>query len=283
MRVAGQQDFIEHLRDQMGFLRDSAAAYDQGKEADAKRLAAHLRTLLHDAGQSTSVLAHLGVKESLPWLDTAIAPDPTWTYEFALGLCRMTADPGPMADMHYVPPLSDLGPDRTHPPAAFVDWWNDPVLTNHDGHAFSRKDFARFVANQDGGAHVDANLDATYAALTRSNSLQVTGTGGVVGFLFGKSVPIDKLPGGPPKGSLALASIRQITYEVLATLDANIEITDDGIVIRDPICPLTIRAEVSTARNDPCPCGSGRKHKHCFGRRQPRNPRHTQSAAISMR
>ena len=34
----------------------------------------------------------------------------------------------------------------------------------------------------------------------------------------------------------------------------------DGTLIRDPV-----RAAATAGRNDPCPCGSGRKYKRCHG------------------
>lgn len=36
-------------------------------------------------------------------------------------------------------------------------------------------------------------------------------------------------------------------------------------ILRNPI--ETVRVEQEPNRNDPCPCGSGKKYKHCHGRR----------------
>jgi preprotein translocase subunit SecA len=33
-----------------------------------------------------------------------------------------------------------------------------------------------------------------------------------------------------------------------------------------PPAPPFVRAGGKTGRNDPCPCGSGKKYKHCHGR-----------------
>jgi hypothetical protein len=175
--VSSQQDYVAHLREQIAFLRSSAVAFDGGVEAEAKRMAVQLRVLLHDArrGRSVSLLTRLGVRDTLPWLDTAIVPDPSWQYDFALGLARLrSGKTGPQMSFHYAAPLGDLGPDRQHPPAAFVDWWHEAVLEDRAGHRFSRGNFVRMVADQDGGAHVDAELDAAYAALTRGHSMQIS-------------------------------------------------------------------------------------------------------------
>ncbi|MBP6978557.1 MAG: SEC-C domain-containing protein, partial [Lentimicrobiaceae bacterium] len=30
--------------------------------------------------------------------------------------------------------------------------------------------------------------------------------------------------------------------------------------------PMPVKVEKKVGRNDPCPCGSGKKYKHCHGR-----------------
>jgi hypothetical protein len=64
------QDFAEQYREQLSFLRSSAASYDVGEQPEAKRLALGIRILLHDTRHSTSLLTHLGIKERLPLVDT---------------------------------------------------------------------------------------------------------------------------------------------------------------------------------------------------------------------
>lgn len=284
------QDFSQHLEEQISFLRASAAAFDAGIEAEAKRLALQIRILVYDAPgkrktRSISLLTQLGAKETLPWLDTAIAPDPTLEFDFSCGLCRLQGEgKGPSMKMSYAAPLDDLGPDRQHPPAAFVDWWTEPVLADRLGHVFSRQDFVRFVADQDGGAHVDAELGESYEALTRHNSMQIASNTGMLGFFFGPTSDKVAGPQHSPDSSVALASIRQIAHEVLLSVERGLDVDAEGESrVRSPICPLSISTEVEVGRNEPCPCGGGRKLKKCFGLRAPRTPRHTQSAAIAMK
>jgi hypothetical protein len=269
----------------MDFLRTSAAGFDGGVEAEAKRLAVQIRVLVHDAsgnrkGRSVSLLTQIGVRDRLPWLDTAIVPDPTWV-DFGLGLCRLAGE-GKGSDLRffYAPPLGDLGPDRLHAPASFVDWWTQPILADRMGHTFSRANFIDRVANQDGGAHVDARLDESYEALTRGNSMRIAAGKGMLGFNIGSNLTEDP---GPPGSSIALASVRQIAYEVLRTVDDGLETQSNGeFRIVSPICPLPIESKCDLGRNDPCPCGSGAKVKKCFALREPRNPRVTQTGAIAM-
>src|SRR3954453_8408028 len=66
-----KDELVQHLDEQLGFLRSSAQAYDAGDTAEAKRLAVAVRILLHDTNSSHSLLGLLGVKDSLRFVDTA--------------------------------------------------------------------------------------------------------------------------------------------------------------------------------------------------------------------
>ena len=59
------------------------------------------------------------------------------------------------------------------------------------------------VANTDGGAHIDPEIDASYAALSRQNS---------IGYAVGVNVNIE------PIDKSELASIRQIAHEILVSI-----------------------------------------------------------------
>src|ERR1700730_8897144 len=71
-----QVDLERHLREQHQFLLRSAAAFDQGFEAEAKRLATVIRVLLHDTASSRSLLSQLHVKKTLKYVDTALEFNP---------------------------------------------------------------------------------------------------------------------------------------------------------------------------------------------------------------
>ena len=59
------------LKRQLVFLRNSAAAYDDGALEEAVRIAVVIRVLCHDTAKSTSLLAHMGLKESIRLVSTA--------------------------------------------------------------------------------------------------------------------------------------------------------------------------------------------------------------------
>jgi hypothetical protein len=89
----------------------------------------------------------------------------------------------------------------------FVKWWNDWVLKDKKGRLFNRRELIGHVADTDGGAHVDPELDEAYMALSRSNSL---------GWVFSDS-KIERAFEGRPE----LACMRQIAHEVLLSLREN--------------------------------------------------------------
>ena len=63
-------DLVRHLANQVAFLRESAASYDKGFEAEGQRLAVALRVLLHDTARSVSLLSQLGLRDRLMFADT---------------------------------------------------------------------------------------------------------------------------------------------------------------------------------------------------------------------
>lgn len=283
------QDFKAQFDEQVAFLQSSSKAYDDGNEPEAKRLAVTLRVLLHDTRHSVSLLSHLGVKDQLPFVDTASPGVPPGAIVFFNGgLCNIRKTLGGDGDTRFVPVL-DVDPERnSQPHQCFGDWWEMPVLLDQEGNSFTRKNFVRAVADQDGGAHIDAQLEAAYAALTRGNSMRIatnremsddgweTIMSGTVG---GNPMQMEPPTSGEPIGnSIALASIRQIAHEMMLSLDA-IEWDDSGgASVANPICQLPfltvdMTALRSAGRNDPCPCGSDRKLKRCFGAKSPRHVR----------
>ena len=69
-------ELMSHLKEQINFLINSSKSFDKGNEAEAKRLANHLRILLHDTKNSTSLLEQLGKKNKMRYYDSAWKFDP---------------------------------------------------------------------------------------------------------------------------------------------------------------------------------------------------------------
>jgi len=192
-----QDDLKKHLDEQLHFLRASADSYDAGYEAEAKRLAVIIRVLLHDTAKSTSLLAQLGVKDNLDFYDSGIVKGPGTVIGGGASLVVIPGGGGNAI------PFFDDSPPGTSGYVKFTEYWNRPVLETREKH-FTRKELVSSVANTDGGAHVDPELDEEYANLSRNDAF---------GWKAGTSET-----GMSPVGIVELASIRQIAHEILRTL-----------------------------------------------------------------
>ncbi|MFI2225067.1 hypothetical protein [Streptomyces fradiae] len=204
--MSAQRDrtqLLELLRENIDFLKASAASFDAGFEHESKRLAVTLRVLLHDTARSHSLLSQLDAKKQITFTDTADHINPHNLLTTATGLVIMQMTVGVGAS--YVAPLGDLPPWRMHPPARFEPWWTGDVARAANGVIWSREKFVLTMANKEGGAHVDPKLNTAYEDLAKHNGF------GFVSDVSGAELPFD--------GNAAAASVRQISYEVLRTLE----------------------------------------------------------------
>lgn len=171
-------------------------------EDEALHLALVLRVLLHDTDQSHSLLGQLGMKNAIPFVDTANPIDPSNLLPTE-GLLMLRLDP---SGATYVAPLGDGPPERYERTKPFDLWWTGPVSKTSDGRFFTRFDYVvRMVANREGGAHLDPTPDPDFQDFVRGNPFGWTWEGGE---------PSPRRPAG----NEVLASIRQVAYEVDQTL-----------------------------------------------------------------
>jgi len=258
-KIALSQDELEaHLQEQLSFLESSAASFDSGFEGEAKRLAVTLRVLLHETKYSKSLLGQLG-KLDQNYINTAFNYDPENQLSHS-GLVFIAIGQG---GTRYIAQLDDV-PESNIKEISFDEWWNSPVFVDDKKRQLSRKELITIAANQDGGAHVDPGLDETYSDLSKNNSLGWnTENNGVKGILL-----------DPEK-----AAIRQIAHEVLKTLKCGYakkvkheaSMIVGGMSITQVPPPKhekkkPIVRDKKIGRNEPCPCNSGKKYKHCHGR-----------------
>ncbi|GAB5536781.1 MAG: hypothetical protein Rubg2KO_30300 [Rubricoccaceae bacterium] len=263
-----REELEEHLRDQLRFLRRSADAFDEGDHGEAKRMALQVRVLVHDTGQSTSLLTHLGLQK-LTFLDTSSEYVPG----NLVGQSMLTSGIVGTRGAVEAAPL-DRAVESRGRMVPFPEWWDRVVFANLGETSLCRRDVVLDIAHKDGGAHVDANLKEPMARLSRYNSLQ--------------RFIVDPDGNKSPLLRIELVAMRQIAHEVIRTFDPGYR--RDG---PSPKCPtdgtpsteekrwslvmggpyiepggivIPHRYAHKVGRNDPCPCESGRKYKHCCGR-----------------
>lgn len=203
LRQRDRPNLLGQLREHVEFLISSATAFDNGFEAEAKRLAVSLRVLLHDTDASHALLDQLGVKNKLRFTETSVPMSP-----YSLGpttglvMKRLSLS---VPSGSYIAPLGNIPPPRIKPPVKFGLWWTSNIYVDDDNVAWTRKKFVQTLANNEGGAHVDPQLNAAYERLVNANGL------GWTAHTANGPQPFD--------GSPVAVSVRQIAYEFLETLE----------------------------------------------------------------
>lgn len=241
------QDLHQHLDEQLSFVQSSLSGYDAGNEAEAKRLAVHVRVLVHDTRNSVSLLSQLNLKGVLRFYDTATPRVRSATTSY-VGLTATTIGGGPPKYL----PLLDTNP-RNRRRVPFDDWWNSIVISDMERRTITRERVVLSLANQDGGAHVDPELREVYAAVSRRGSL---------GRKKGDGKNWEDMLGAER------ATMRQIAHEMLLTLvpgyavappkgNHEIEMLDVRPIFAPP------PGSGKWGRNELCFCGSGMKYKRC--------------------
>ena len=194
----------QHLKDQINFINKSSREFDNGDISEAKRIATHIRVLVHDTKNSASILKILGEKEIILYLDSSLPnrPNNLISYTGLVYLNMVNDNKGFSAKYR---PLLNSRPGNW---LSFDHWWNGIIITDQAGNSFSRKNLILHVADTDGGAHVDSKLCSDYFALSRGNS---------VGFSIVEKSGNEVVQDNPIK-SIEFASVRQIAFELVESL-----------------------------------------------------------------
>ena len=170
-----REELEEYWNDQLDHLKRSIDYFDQGHETEARRIANSLRIILHDTKMSRSLVKQLHrniVYLSSSYLYTPSNLLPSWTLLQVQSIIKN----GNLV-LKYLPNLDfPIGNQRLFF-MTFEDWWNE-IIFDDKQNVFTRKDIVLFVANNDGGAHVDPELKESFALLTKYNSLGFTNTYG---------------------------------------------------------------------------------------------------------
>jgi hypothetical protein len=199
------EDLLQLLGEQIEFLKSSVAAFDAGSEIEAKRIATIIRVLLHDTNQSKSLLGQLGMKNK-KFLTTCQIFENSPAAQRGLVVKFLGKENSPK----YHALLDDAGLGRK---VDFSEWWNEKIFlakekkddseNGYEEISFSRRDLVLILANKDGGAHVDPEVDAAYLKLSKHNLLGDLASDGKSWIAYTN----------PER-----ASMRQIAHEVLKTL-----------------------------------------------------------------
>jgi hypothetical protein len=246
-----QEELQSQLQEQISFLKSSTKLFDEGNIAEAKRLATTVRVLFHESKTSIPLLKQLNMLGG-KFLSTNIPFSPTNLLSHG-GLVAI------QASHDDVIPVALLDDSPVKQNLSFTDWWSEVVFKDQKKNEFSRKDLIYFLANQDGGAHVDPEIGKKYSDLSRKNSLMWS-----------------KVRDNVEESlhHVELVAIRQIAHEVLKSLVpdfSQMPVVQNTVVVGSMIhmdegIPEHLKlSNHKIKRNDPCFCGSGKKYKKCHG------------------
>jgi hypothetical protein len=160
-------DFKEKLREQLRFLSASSEAFDRGDRHEAQRIATAIRVLMHDHGRSVSLLTHLNAWDfSIPTTTFEFKDPSIVAYGSGLTEIHLRLFANEDGSQGYEAAINPRGAEKIEGEMPASEWWNQAIYLFVGGEKYRRRDLALTAANNDGGAHVDANLPPIYAYLS---------------------------------------------------------------------------------------------------------------------
>jgi hypothetical protein len=163
------RELVQALMTQWRHMEASCAAYDAGDKSEALRLATAVYNLVHDGGQTHSILSQLNVKSQMRFVTTAH----THTDEEIKHADRYT----PLIElerttMEFVPIFSFCAKRGIYHPMTelpFKDWWQKDVIFLDGDKRLTRRQLVTTLRDQEGGSHFDKELrNPNYLPLRQS-------------------------------------------------------------------------------------------------------------------
>ncbi len=202
-------DLHNKVNEQIQLLKLACHNYDSGNEIAALNIATTLRVLLHDTTDrngnpiSTSGLTHINSK-NISFLDTCqINSNSHFVFCGLIKRVFVGVHDGIGGTANYHPTLKESLINRW---IDFTTWWNAIVFQNPDGTSLTREILVIKAANQEGGAHVDSEIDERFDKFRHYNS----GGASIRGIKSGIVKEFDNIPAYP--------ALRQVGYEVIESL-----------------------------------------------------------------
>lgn len=154
----------EKLQEQLRFIQRSCAAFDQGAEEEAIRIATSLRVIFHNTNSSTSIVSHLGLSGKK--ILSSSRGYGNWQDFLSQQINLSSPQP-----IRMLPLLGDKFIELS-----MKDWWHTESVFVHDAQKYTRRKIVLSAANKDGGAHVDEKLERYYEVLCAGEyALGITG------------------------------------------------------------------------------------------------------------
>ena len=221
-----KKELINDYKIQMKFLNDFCVKYDEGHTEYALQIASTLRLLLHDTNKSHALLNQLYHKgiTTVDFVDTCIhqmpigkkitMPNEKVTPIVRNNLCYYTFNHSEDSEPILTPtPLLNTAKFSVY--RSFGIWWNKTTTICYPNSIITRKRVVTLLANNDGGAHIDPNIEEDLRKLKRIEVKALTICAPINGVDKKYIAEIDKV---------LYATVRQIAEEVRISFEKHINI-----------------------------------------------------------
>lgn len=204
-KIIRQADELqERLMQQVALLNLSNENFDAGGEIAALNIATTIRVLLHNTSKSHSLFDQLGIK-NISFLDTSHNLH-AGTYLGLIIKFISGVQDGQDGEVLYKPTFTSAFHSKNKNWIDFDSWWNKEIFINEDGDSLSRRQLILLLTNQEGGAHIDPEIDEIFDKFRHSYS------GGlrIIGSKSGIEREFDNIP--------VLPAARQIAFELIESM-----------------------------------------------------------------
>ncbi|MFD1036523.1 hypothetical protein ACFQ15_17975 [Sphingomonas hankookensis] len=237
------------LNDTLDSLVAACDRFDNKDTREYRHIAVLIRSLCRDTRTSHSLLSQANMKDR-NFLSSNLVIYPGNMFS-TCNLVELVLQPKVPEKPATWRAVLDAGAMVFEP---FEDWWRSSIIVRSNGEKFSRSDIVGYVADQDGGAHVDPEIDAAFESMRRD----------AFNFTSAKSITdnIDRYV------------IRQIAHEMLKSMRPsyrrlNSDRRNQSIYMIPYMAQDVLPEEVviigyqETNPASKCPCGSGLRFLEC--------------------
>lgn len=247
-----QAELLELYNDTLDALVASCSRFDRRDTREYRHISSIIRNLCRDTRMSKSLLGQVGLTQrNFLTCSPAINPGNELSECHLVELIIRPKVPDKPASWQAV---LDSAPMDFVP---FTKWWLDPIVVQPSGNSFSRSDLVGYVADQDGGVHVDPAIDAAFQEM-RTNAFTYSN-------------------GRTTTEHVDRHAIRQIAHELCKSLRPNFRrshrLIGDYAIFRVPSFRKDRQQETvpligyhTSAPEGQCPCGSGLVFRSCHQR-----------------
>lgn len=193
-----EEEIFKNFSEQVEFLILAAKSYDEGSRNAIKMATPALRTLFYKQKYGDILIDKISIVDKTKFCSTVRYFPKTVLYTGPVIPEVLVDGDKKRVNYVYLPACYDNAIYENT--ITFEQWW-DGILFIANKETFTRREMVRFMANQDGGAHVDSQLDRKYWDMVHN--------------IFSSR----QIPGNQPTMDLNLALMRQIVHETILSLD----------------------------------------------------------------